>query len=106
MSPSHSRSRVARAFFAGSARPGACICFWRVASITPVAVSRPLYAFSSRSAAAFFFSAGGGAAAPAQAAMSSSCAEYRSRNRASQFCVQYFSWTGLASPARTKWRRT
>ena len=24
---------------------------------------------------------------------------YRSRNRASQFCVQYFSWTGLASPA-------
>jgi len=51
--------------------------------------------------AAAFFSRAGGAAASCQAAMSLSWALYRSRNRSSQFCVQYFSWTGLASPART-----
>ena len=37
---SHSRSSVARAFFAGSCRPGAAICFVRVSSITVMAVSQ------------------------------------------------------------------
>jgi hypothetical protein len=54
MSPHHSRSRAASAFFAGSCRPGACICFFRALSITVIAVSRASCAFSSRAAAASF----------------------------------------------------
>ena len=103
--PSHSRSRVASAFFAGSCRPGACACFFRSASITPIAASHARYAFSSRSAAAVSCPRAG-AVLPCQAAVSSSWARYRARNRSSHFCVQYRSCSGFASPARTKWRRT
>jgi len=39
MMPSHSRSRVASAFFAGPARPGAAICLFRAWSITVIAPS-------------------------------------------------------------------
>ena len=37
--------------------------------------------------------------------MSSPCAAYRSLIRSSHASVQYFSWAGFASPARTKCRR-
>ena len=37
--------------------------------------------------------------------MSCSCAAYRSLIRSSHAAVQYPSWAGFASPARTKYRR-
>ena len=55
--------------------------------------------------AAACLSRAAGAACPCQAAVSSSCARYRSRIRSSHASVQYFSWAGFASPARTKCRR-
>jgi Electron transfer flavoprotein FAD-binding domain len=52
VSPSHSRSTVASAFFAGPATPRAAVCFLRASSITVIASSQAALAFSSLAAAA------------------------------------------------------
>lgn len=49
---SHSRSIVARAFFAGSCRPGLAICSRRAVSITSIALSQAVYAAARRRSAA------------------------------------------------------